>query len=313
MDVATITLTIAMMGLIILFGTLVAIRMTVTEDTKKLLMAVIINIAVPFIILNGVFNTEITDEVLQQVVIVFIVSIIFNSSAILFSIIVLRMFRFQWSKAKKLSLLAAIGNTGFIAIPLCAAIFGPIGGLLAAVFDAGLDVILFTLGVFILQSDNQKFSLRQLKELINMPVIAIAIGLTFAVSGLEAPRLFQDLAGMLSGLAAPLAMLYIGFLLPPFFRQNQRILYRGIQYPLFIRLLFIPSVMILLLSLLDMDPFLRQLFVILSAMPTFMLAPVIYSRYTNEEDTAAMTTVVSTLLSLFTIPLITWVATLLFS
>lgn len=38
MDVATITLTIAMMGLIILFGTLVAIRMTVTEDTKKLLM-----------------------------------------------------------------------------------------------------------------------------------------------------------------------------------------------------------------------------------------------------------------------------------
>lgn len=35
MDVATITLTIAMMGLIILFGTLVAIRMTVTEDTKN--------------------------------------------------------------------------------------------------------------------------------------------------------------------------------------------------------------------------------------------------------------------------------------
>ncbi|NRG45442.1 AEC family transporter [Bacillus sp. CRN 9] len=304
MDAATVTLAIATMGIIILFGAFVAIKVPITKEAKNLLMAIIINLAVPFIILNGVFNTEISDEVFQQVFIIFGASIVFNSVATVIGIIIGRLIGFQLSKAKKLSLLAAIGNTGFIAIPLCATLFGPIGGLLAAVFDAGLDFVLFSLGIYLLQSD-QRFNIKQLKALLNMPLLAITIGLLYVISGLEAPAFMQQLASMLSGLAAPLAMLYIGFLLPPFFKKGQTLYYRELWFPILLKLIIFPALTIFILSLMPLNTFLKQMLVILTAMPTFMLASVLFSRYTNDEDKAVMTTVYSTILSLVTIPLVT--------
>lgn len=304
MDAATVTLAIATMGIIILFGAFVAIKVPITKEAKNLLMAIIINLAVPFIILNGVFNTEISDEVFQQVFIIFGASIVFNSVATVIGIIIGRLIGFQLSKAKKLSLLAAIGNTGFIAIPLCATLFGPIGGLLAAVFDAGLDFVLFSLGIYLLQSD-QRFNIKQLKALLNMPLLTITIGLLYVISGLEAPAFMQQLASMLSGLAAPLAMLYIGFLLPPFFKKGQTLYYRELWFPILLKLIIFPALTIFILSLMPLNTFLKQMLVILTAMPTFMLASVLFSRYTNDEDKAVMTTVYSTILSLVTIPLVT--------
>ena len=66
------------------------------------------------------------------------------------------LFGFRSLKARKMAILAGIGNTGFIGIPLCAQIFGPTGGLLAAIFDAGLDVVVFTLVIMFLQQ-GEKF------------------------------------------------------------------------------------------------------------------------------------------------------------
>ncbi|MDQ0272817.1 AEC family transporter [Cytobacillus purgationiresistens] len=311
MDAATVTLAITTMGIIILFGAIVAYKIAITTEAKNLFMAIIINIAVPFIILNGVFNTEMTDEVLQQVLIIFGVSIAINTLAVFISLAMGRLLGFQLSLAKKLALLAALGNTGFIAIPLCATLFGPIGGLLAAVFDAGLDVVLFSLGVYILQSE-QRFHIRQLKALLNMPLLAITVGLLYVVSGMNAPVIFQDIAAMLSGLAAPLAMLYIGFLLPPFFKKGHALFYRELWFPLLMKLIIFPGITVLILSLIPIDDFLKQILVILTAMPTFMLASVLFSRYSNEENKAVMTTVYSTLLSLITIPLITLFAAYFF-
>ncbi|WP_240376863.1 AEC family transporter [Bacillus piscicola] len=307
MDIITVALAIAMMGIIIAIGVVVAKQITITENIKKLFVVLIINVAVPSIILNGVFNTEMTDAILRQVFTVFGFSIVFNASAVLFAVIVGKMFRLETSLAKKLSLLAALGNTGFIGIPLSLAIFGPLGGLLAAVFDAGLDVILFSVGVYLLQS-NQGFDIRQLKALLNPPLIAITFGMLFAVSGFEAPVLLQDLTAMLSGLAAPLAMFYIGFLLPPFFKKGEAFFFPQMWLPVSLKLLVIPLLAMPLILLLSLDGILPHLLILLSAMPNIMLAAPLFGRYTNDEDKAAMTTIYSTLLSLLTIPLVAWLA-----
>ncbi len=162
---------------------------------------------------------------------------------------------------------------------------------------------MFSLGIYLLQSD-QRFQFKQLKALINLPLAAIIIGLLFALSGFNAPIILKNLSSMLSSLAAPLAMLYIGFLLPPFFKKKANILFRELWYPLIMRLVLIPVISVLVIVVIPMDDFLQQLFIILTAMPTFMLATVLFSRYTHDEEKAVVTTVISTLLSLVTIPLI---------
>lgn len=305
MEVTAVILAISTMGIIILFGALIALKMTITVEMRNILMMIILNLAVPFIILNGVFNTVITDEIFQQVFLVFGISVIFNAGAVFITLGLGRLFHLN--KPKQLALLASLGNTGFIGIPLSATLFGPLGGLLAAVFDAGLDVVLFSLGIYLLQSD-QKFQFRQLKALLNLPLLAISLGLLYVLSGWEAPVVFKQLAAMLSSLAAPLAMLYIGFLLPNFFRVGKRFYFKGLWFPLLMKLLILPLFVVIILRFTSLQSDLTFLIVILTSMPTFMLASVLFSRYTTQEDDAIMATVYSTLISIMTIPFISWIA-----
>ncbi|WP_342489023.1 hypothetical protein MKX67_05905 [Cytobacillus sp. FSL W7-1323] len=202
MEVTSVILAISTMGIIIVFGALIALKISITAEMKNILMMIILNLAVPFIILNGVFNTKITDVIFQQVFLVFGISIVFNAGGIILTLVLGRLLHLN--QPKQLALLAALGNTGFIGIPLSATLFGPLGGLLAAVFDAGLDVVLFSLGIYLLQS-NQKFQFKQLKALLNIPLLAISLGLLYVISGLEAPIIFKQLASMLSNLAARLS------------------------------------------------------------------------------------------------------------
>ncbi|SDI56457.1 AEC family transporter [Natribacillus halophilus] len=310
MDVATVTFTIATMAVIIVLGAAVTFRYPITENTKQTFMRIILNIAVPAIILNGIFNTEMTGEVINQVVTIFLFSVIFHLCALFFAFLIGRMIRFPSMLAKQLAILSTFGNAGFIGIPLSFTIFGPTGGLLASVFTTGLDLIIFSLGVFLLQS-GEKFDPRQLKALLNGPLIALVSGGLFVLSGLEAPVLLQDLTEMLAALSAPLSMLYIGFLLPPFFKKGQAFVFPQLWFPLSMRLIVIPVLSITIIVFLPFDEFIIQLFIILVPLPTFTLATVLFSRYTDQENESVMVIIYSTLLCLGTIPLIALYANLI--
>lgn len=309
MDILTVALAILMMAVIIAIGSVIAMRVTITGELKQVFVLLIIYVAVPAMILNGFINTELTDDVFRQVFIIFGMSIVFNGAAVFFAFIVGKILRFETSLSKKLALLSGLGNTGFIGIPLCLAIFGPIGGVLAAVFDAGLDVIVFSVGIYFLQP-NDRFDFRQLKSLLNPPLGAITIGMLIAISGAEAPNFIQDLVAMLSHLAAPLAMLYIGFLIPPFFKRGGVFYFPHLWYPVSMKLLIIPILTIPLIMMLPIEPLLRNVFLVLVAMPNFMLATMLFAMYTEDEDKAVMTTIYSTMLSLLTIPFIVFIVNL---
>lgn len=305
MDIGIVFLSIGLMGIIILLGVLIAIKNKVTLEAKQILMAIIINIAVPSIILNGVFNTVIDQKILQQILLIFLLSVGINIASIFLGLLVARIFRFQSTKAKKIAILSALGNTGFIGIPLCYAIFGPIGGLLAAIYDSGMDIVLFSLVIYMLQSE-QKFQLSQLKAILNIPVFAIIIGISLAIVGFQPPTLLKNLTASLSSLAAPMAMLYIGLLLPEVFKHKVRLGMKELSLPLSLKLFIFPLLVMILIPLFNVSKDVVEVIIIQACMPTFMLATVIFSKYTNDEGTAVMTTIYSTLLSLATIPLMTY-------
>jgi len=62
--------------------------------------------------------------------------------------------------------------------------------------------------------------------------------------------------------------------------------------------------MMVLFSLISFDGWIANMIVLQTAMPTAMVVAVLFSRYTDEEDSAVVTIFSSTLLCLATIPLI---------
>lgn len=309
MEITTVLSAVSMMAIIILFGVIIGRTFSVTDDSKQLLVIIIINVAVPSIILNGIFHIEINDQLLSKMLTLFLISILFNAIGIGLGWISAVIFGFRTMKSRKLAILAGLGNTGFIGIPVCTSLFGPTGGLLAAIFDAGLDVIVFTL-VTVLLNKEGKFSLRSLKAIINVPIMAILVGITIAVIGYEPPILAKNLAASLAGLAAPLAMLYIGLLISEFFKEKKVLPVRFISISLLMKLLVFPLIMIAVLQTIPLTNDLKLVAIVQVSMPTFMLATILFAQYGHDEETAVLTTVYSTMFSLLTIPLIAYMASL---
>ncbi|CAM3883887.1 AEC family transporter [Alkalicoccus chagannorensis] len=307
MDVLTVAVAITVMGIMIALGAVVSMKVEVNQQAKQALVLIVLNIAVPSVILNGVFNTDFSDDLLFQIGVVFAISVVFHLVSLVAVLFLARVIGFRSMFAKKMAILGALGNTGFIGIPLCYTIFGPTGGLLAAIFDAGLDIVVFSVAVYLLQS-GAGFQLRQLKAVLNLPLAAVVVGLSSAFIGLEPPAVVRQLAELLSGLAAPLAMLYIGILLHQLIQRTGFRVYPQIWFPVSLRLLLIPVVAVMVLPLLQLPELPQNVVVISVSMPTFMLAAILFSRYTEDEDTAVMTICLSTILSLATIPLIAFLA-----
>ncbi|WP_312111812.1 AEC family transporter [Brevibacillus reuszeri] len=301
MELQTLQQSILVMAVIIGIGSLIGYRQPLTTDSRQLVITIIINVAMPCIILDGIFQTPMDKQVITQIFTIFLISILLNCLGILLGWAGARTLPLPAKKRREIAILSGLGNTGFIGLPLCAALFGPKGALLAAIFDAGVDVVLWTVGVMMLQ-EKGSFSLKGLKTLINIPMIAIVLGLGSALIGFAPPEPVKSLFGTLSKLASPLAMMYIGMLLPLFLRNKPQVSLPLLGMPIAFKLFLFPLLTAFLLSTFSLDQDIVSVALIQVAMPTLTLASILFARYSADEEMGAMTTVFSTLLALLSIP-----------
>ncbi|WP_338148673.1 AEC family transporter [Brevibacillus humidisoli] len=293
---------IAIMAAIIGIGALIARHTPLSHDSRQLMVTIIVNVAMPCIILNGIFQIPIDKTLLKQIFLIFFLSVLFNCIGIGMGWLAAKMSGASAKKAREMAIVSGLGNTGFIGLPLCAALFGPKGALLAAVFDAGLDFTLWTVGVMLLQ-EKRTLSFAGLKALVNIPMLAIVGGLLIALVGVQPPETVKTFVATLAHLASPLAMMYIGFLIPALLTRKKHLPLPIIGLPIVMKLFAFPMAMILALSLFTLPVDVVQVVVIQVAMPSLTLGSILFARYAADEQMGAMATVFSTLIGLITIPL----------
>src|SRR5699024_8084801 len=192
MEMSAVFQTIALIGLFILIGALLARTFPFNDDTRSMFISLIVNAAIPAIILSSIFSVDMSADRFKLIIFVFIVSVAINLFGIGLGYLFAFVFYRQATNKNELAILSGLGNTGFIGIPLCAVLFGPEGALYAAIFDAGVDFTIWTVGVFLLQEKKQ-FRFRTLKEMINIPMMAIVLGLSAAYFHVKPPSLFIEL------------------------------------------------------------------------------------------------------------------------
>ena len=69
---------VMLIGLFILIGALLGRTFPLNDDTRSLFINLIVNIAIPAIILSSVFNVDITSDHLRLIALVFVMSIVIN-------------------------------------------------------------------------------------------------------------------------------------------------------------------------------------------------------------------------------------------
>ncbi|MCG3088260.1 AEC family transporter [Sporosarcina cyprini] len=303
---------IGIITLMIGIGVLLARTFHFNADTRNVFISLIVNVGMPCIILSSIFQIEIDGSLLRKIGFVFLFSIGFNVIGIGIGYLFAILFHKKVNRARELAILSGLGNTGFIGIPLCAVLLGPEGALYAAIFDAGVDFTIWTVGALLLQK-NPRIGLGMLRTMINPPLLAIIIGMAMVVIGYHPPYLLQDLFDRLAAIAAPLAMFYIGIMIMSLIQTSSQSIKNSrstLWLPISVKLVLMPIFAVMVGKALSLDNIMLQTMLIQAAMPTLTLSSILFAKYSADEEMGIVTTIISTLAALFTIPVIIYLLNL---
>src|SRR5690625_1338695 len=297
-EITAVIHSISLIAILIILGAFVAKSYPFNKDTRQMFITLITNVAMPAIILSSIFSVEINRDTLRVLLFIFVLSIMINLAGLLLGYLATLIFKRHSEKKIEIAILSAFGNTGFIGIPLSAVLFGPEGALYAAIFDAGVDFTIWTVGVYLLQ-DDKKFSFNLIKNLINIPIVAIVLGLIIASLGINMPLIVTDLADMLAAFAVPLAMFFIGAVVSDFQRGDVKISYFEVTTPIFIKLILLPFIVIFFLYDTNLSRLVTDIVIIQSIMPALTLSSVLFSKYSKYDKLYAFITILFTFIMFF--------------
>ena len=225
----------------------------------------------------------------------FVASLLINLAAIIISKII-------YPKAPIDQFAATFSNAGFIGIPLVQNTIGPQAVFSIVSYVAILNVLQYTYGVAVLKNEKMKFT----RETIVNPIVISAIaGIVLFFSGIGA-RLPEVLMSSVSGLASvnsPLAMMILGSYVAS--SKLKEVIVNGRLYVLSaVRLLLIPLLSALLLSVMPLSRETALALLIVSSAPVGANVAVYSQLYDLDYGYASHTVVISTLLSILSVPLI---------
>ena len=203
---------------------------------------------------------------------------------------------------------ASMTNTGFVALPVLAAIYGQRAVLPAAIATVFVAVVMFPAAVILLElgqrdaHDSRTATIVTVKHLVLNPmVISTLIGMLLSILGLRMPGPVTAYFGILAGALTPCALFAIGLGLSiDGLRANI------VQASLLsaVKLVIMPLIVYGLSMLLGLDPLYTIAAVICAAVPTAKTVYILAGEYHCEEMMVASTVSMTTLASI--VSLVVW-------
>lgn len=292
-----------MMFLLVAIGFLVRKREIVGTEGRMNMIDLCLYITLPFNVLNS-FLGEWDSNMLISCSLILLLSTGYNVISILFSIILYR--RNDSKKQKTLKYGTIVSNGGFLGNPIVEGIYGSGGLIYASLFMLPVRIVMWSYGVSVFlrgeenTSNKKKESL--LKKVVTHPcIMAIYIGAAIMMSGIQLPTFMENTIVSLSRCNTPLSMMLVGMLLAEI--NPKGLIDKTMVFYTSIRLLIIPAVIFIITAFLPIDPMLRGITVIIAGMPAPITTALLSAKYGGDEKYAAGMIFITTILSLFTLPI----------
>ncbi|MBU6301454.1 MAG: AEC family transporter [Verrucomicrobia bacterium] len=224
------------------------------------------------------------------------------TAGLVMSALAARLLLFKQGQGQRtFTVVTAIQNYGFMALPVLVALFGegPLGVLF--LHGMGVELAMWTLGVMVLRG----LSGAGWRSIVNGPCLAVILGLALHYGG-GARWLPGPLLGTLRSLgtcAVPTALFAIGAVIASQARMEPwKFQIRTVLGASVLRLAAIPLVMLLMAHHLPVPVAIKQVLLVQAAMPAAVFPIVLARMYGGHPATAIQVVVVTTMASLGTMP-----------
>lgn len=197
--------------------------------------------------------------------------------------------------------MSVLTNTGFVGIPVIAALYGDRTVLLSSVFIMAMNLLIYSVGFALIAPRGTKTGQSPWKAMANPATVASLGAIGLLLAGVRLPAVIEGTLDMVGGITAPVAMLLVGVIVANMPLREVATEWR--LYPfIVVRQLLVPAALFLALRPLVPDPVVLGLFVIMFAMPVGSMASMFAGQFGRDQALPAKGTVLSTMASFAIIP-----------
>lgn len=275
------------------------------QEGKQTLSNLLLYLVVPAMIVHS-YMMEFSEEILHNLLAAFGMSVF----AILIgtAITLLLTARRKDLRAPLFRFACVFSNAAYMGFPLISALFGAEGLLYASAYVTVFNILLWTMGYGMVSgSSNPKEVAR---SLLHTPVLyAMVVGLAVYLLQLPVPNLIAQPIDLLSGMNTPLSMLITGMLIAAG-NLKSIVCDRHIWKLAALRMVLIPAVCVAVFALLGFHGMSAQVVLLLECCPAAAITSVFAVQFGHEERFAAGSVVLTTLLSIVTLPLCALILTM---
>lgn len=288
--------------LIVMIGPVLRVTGALTKEMDRGVMSVVVHLFFPCLILDKMLGADVLRDA----------GVVFTSAGLGFALI-LGGTGVAWFASSLLGLgrgggrrtfavAGGLQNYGYLAIPLVAYLFSG-DDVMAVLFthNLGVELAMWTIGLMLL-SGNTKLTLRVFAK---GPIIAVVLGLLLLQTGADhmVPDIFRSVFKMVGACAIPMSLLLVGttwYDLKSQVRLDWKIGIGGVL----VRLAMVPVLFLVAAKYLPLAVELKQVLVVQAALPSAMFPIVLSRHYGGRTDVAIQVVLMTTVVSLLTMPLV---------
>ena len=273
-------------------------------DFTKGLSWLTMNVLLSATILNAAFSgsAELSLGEIGTVLLLFTLAFAFCYAL---SALVTRLLRVKGEKAPIFELLISVVNSIYVGLPVLQAIYPGVQRVVIymAVSCLPFNFILFSYGVWRLRGGG-KGAVRW-KDMLSLPMLATLLSLPVLLLRPTIPAALREITGTIAGATVPMSMIVIGAALGKV-RLVDAFTDGTLYLMSFLRLILVPVLIWLLLGLLRQEKLLSDAILVTLACPSGVLVSILSIQYGKDAEYASKGVLLSTALSMLTIPLLVW-------
>lgn len=259
---------------------------------------IVLYVVTPCVMITA-FQREFSFELVGKIITATVCAALILAGSILVSVLVFR--NKDESRRKVLQFSVIFSNCGFMSLPLQKAILGDDGWFYGSVFVAVFNIFVWTYGLVSMSGDRKQLSLKKLA--FNPGIFGVVVAIILFVCKINLPYIISQPIAYLSDLNTPLPMLIIGFYLSKA-DFKKAFTDMGIYAAVAVRLLVIPVISAIVMSLFRIDSTIIVAFIIASSAPTAATTTMFAAKFSRDVDLSVGVVASTTVVSVVTMPLV---------
>lgn len=276
----------------------------IRNDNRGVLVRLLMDVAMPMMVLNSFNKPTTMEEILSSLWVIAIALM----GCVVTGVIGMLLWKKQPENKRKVLMYASMfSNAGNAGLPIINLVFGSTGVFYASMYLIPPRILQWTVGLGFFVKPEKGGWVKNV--LLNPMVVVIYIGVILMATGFTIPGVFGTAIGNLGGMTCPLSMILIGATLTHM--DWKMLLDKTVLLTSFFRLIAFPLLFAVILKLIHADEVAMNICVILLAMPVASNTAAMAERYGGDYVFASACVSVSTLLSVVTVPVITWLIQLI--